>query len=140
MTAAPLGGITVVSLEQAVAAPYATRQLADLGARVIKVERPGKGDDLRSWRVEGIEVFWKVYARNKRSLVLDLKSPGGQQIAQRAVWYAYAAMAERQQLLTCDIKGDPCNPDKVHDTGDKQQRHQEPATAEAVTAVSKPHA
>src|SRR6202790_2904825 len=49
-------------------------------------------------------------------------------------------VAERQQLLTCDIEGDAGNPDEVHDTADEQQRHQEPATAEAVAAVPKPHA
>ena len=61
-----LDGVRVVDMSRLVAGNMTTHVLADYGADVIKVERPGKGDDLRSWRVEGIEVFWKVYSRNKR--------------------------------------------------------------------------
>src|ERR1700761_114534 len=68
-----LDGVRVVDMSRLVAGNMTTHVLADYGADVIKVERPGKGDDLRSWRVEGVEVFWKVYARNKRSLVLDIR-------------------------------------------------------------------
>ncbi|MGB8744176.1 MAG: CoA transferase [Xanthobacteraceae bacterium] len=59
--------------------------LADYGADVIKVERPGKGDDLRSWRVKRIEVFWKVYSRNKRSIALDLQSDDGREFLWRLI-------------------------------------------------------
>ncbi|MER6629542.1 CaiB/BaiF CoA-transferase family protein [Streptomyces sp. NPDC000987] len=75
----PLSGITVVSLEQAVAAPYATRQLADLGARVIKVERPGEGDFARRYdtTVHGHSSYFVWLNRSKESLTLSLKDPRG---------------------------------------------------------------
>src|ERR1700756_3014998 len=78
----PLHGITVVSLEQAVAAPYATRQLADLGARVIKVERTGAGDFARSYdeAVRGQSSYFVWLNRSKESLALDLKDPRGKRI------------------------------------------------------------
>jgi len=74
---APLEGITVVSIEQAVAAPFATRQLADLGARVIKIERPDTGDFARSYdtTVEGLSSYFVWLNRSKESLTLDLKKP-----------------------------------------------------------------
>ena len=77
----PLDGITVVSLEQAVAAPFATRQLADLGARVIKVERPGPGDFARGYdeTVKGMSSHFVWLNRSKESLALDLKSEQGQE-------------------------------------------------------------
>ena len=73
----PLDGITVVSLEHAVAAPFCTRQLADLGARVIKVERPGSGDFARGYdqRVKGQSSHFTWLNRNKESLALDVKQP-----------------------------------------------------------------
>ncbi|WP_128434960.1 CaiB/BaiF CoA transferase family protein [Streptomyces cyaneus] len=78
----PLSGITVVSLEQAVAAPYATRQLADLGARVIKVERPGDGDFARRYdtTVHGHSSYFVWLNRSKESLTLDLKDPRGREV------------------------------------------------------------
>jgi itaconate CoA-transferase len=73
----PLDGITVVSLEHAIAAPFCTRQLADLGARVIKVERPGAGDFARAYdtRVKGQASHFVWTNRSKESLTLDLKQP-----------------------------------------------------------------
>ena len=73
----PLDGITVVSLEHAIAAPFCTRQLADLGARVIKVERPGVGDFARAYdsRVRGQASHFVWTNRSKESLTLDLKQP-----------------------------------------------------------------
>ena len=73
----PLDGITVVSLEHAIAAPFCTRQLADLGARVIKVERPGAGDFARAYdtRVKGLASHFVWTNRSKESLTLDLKQP-----------------------------------------------------------------
>ena len=72
----PLTGITVVSLEHAIAAPFASRQLADLGARVIKVERPGEGDFARRYdeRVDGLASHFVWVNRSKESLTLDLKN------------------------------------------------------------------
>src|SRR5674476_1302196 len=71
----PLDGITVVSLEHAIAAPFCTRQLADLGARVIKVERLGVGDFARAYdtRVKGLASHFVWTNRSKESLTLDLK-------------------------------------------------------------------
>jgi crotonobetainyl-CoA:carnitine CoA-transferase CaiB-like acyl-CoA transferase len=73
----PLDGITVISLEHAIAAPFCTRQLADLGARVIKVERPGAGDFARAYdtRVKGQASHFVWTNRSKESLTLDLKQP-----------------------------------------------------------------
>jgi len=81
----PLQGITVVSLEQAVAAPFTTRQLADLGARVIKIERPGAGDFARSYdkTVLGQSSHFVWLNRSKESLTLDVKHPQAQEILQR---------------------------------------------------------
>jgi itaconate CoA-transferase len=74
-TPRPLDGITVISLEHAIAAPFCTRQLADLGARVIKVERPGSGDFARGYdqRVDGLASHFVWTNRSKESLTLDLK-------------------------------------------------------------------
>lgn len=85
MTDAPLAGITVVSLEQAVAAPYATRQLADLGARVIKVERPQGGDFARGYdrAVHGQSSYFVWLNRGKESLTVDFKRPEGRRIVDR---------------------------------------------------------
>ncbi len=76
--ALPLDGLVVVACEQAVAAPLATRHLADLGARVIKVERPGTGDFARSYdrAVHGLSSHFVWLNRSKESLALDLKAPG----------------------------------------------------------------
>ncbi|MFE7030371.1 CaiB/BaiF CoA transferase family protein [Streptomyces sp. NPDC057621] len=81
----PLAGITVVSVEQAVAAPFATRQLADLGARVIKVERPGGGDFARRYdtTVHGESSYFVWLNRSKESVTLDLKSDAGRTILEQ---------------------------------------------------------
>ncbi len=80
--ALPLEGVTVVSLEQAVAAPFATRQLADLGARVVKVERPKTGDFARSYdaTVKGLSSHFVWLNRSKESLTLDLKQRGAREV------------------------------------------------------------
>jgi itaconate CoA-transferase len=81
----PLEGITVVSLEQAVAAPFTTRQLADLGARVIKIERPGAGDFARSYdtTAHGMSSSFVWLNRSKESLTLDLKRPEAKLVLHR---------------------------------------------------------
>ena len=78
-TELPLAGITVVALEQAVAGPFCSRQLADLGARVIKIERPDGGDFARSYdgALHGHSAYFAWLNRGKESVVLDLKSPVG---------------------------------------------------------------
>ncbi|WP_330286390.1 CaiB/BaiF CoA transferase family protein [Streptomyces sp. NBC_00576] len=83
--ALPLAGFTVVSLEQAVAAPFATRQLADLGARVIKVERPDGGDFARRYdtTVHGESSYFVWLNRSKESVTLDLKSAAGRAVLEQ---------------------------------------------------------
>ena len=122
----PLAGITVVALEHAIAAPFATRQLADLGARVIKIERPGVGDFARGYdtRVGGLASHFVWTNRSKESLSLDLKhrEAGGilgrllekadvlvQNLAPGAagrLGLSYEALKERHpRLVVCDISG-----------------------------------
>ena len=81
----PLSGITVVAIEQAVAAPFATRQLADLGARVIKIERPVEGDFARGYdtTVKGLSSYFVWLNRSKESLAFDLKRPAAQDVLAR---------------------------------------------------------
>lgn len=81
----PLEGVTVVALEQAIAVPFATRQLADLGARVIKVERPGAGDFARNYdtTVNGMSSHFVWCNRSKESITLDLKSDDGKEALNR---------------------------------------------------------
>ena len=83
----PLKGLTVVTLEHAIAAPFATRQLADLGARVIKIERPGVGDFARGYdsRVRGLASHFVWTNRSKESLTLDVKHPAAAGVLERLV-------------------------------------------------------
>ena len=83
--AGPLLGIRVVEIGTLIAAPFATRMLADFGAEVIKIEAPGRGDPLREWRKlhEGTSLWWYLQARNKKSVALDLKTPEGLDVACR---------------------------------------------------------
>ncbi len=122
----PLRGTTVVSLEQAIAAPYASRHLADLGARVIKVERPGVGDFARGYdtRVDGLSSHFVWTNRNKESLTLDIKDPRGLEVIRellatadvfiqnlapgataRAGLGAAELHAANPGLVVCDISG-----------------------------------
>src|SRR5687768_17028431 len=122
----PLRGLTVVSLEQAIAAPYATRQLADLGARVIKVERPGAGDFARGYdhRVNGLSSHFVWVNRSKESLTLDVKDPRGREVLHRLLATAdvfvqnlapgaaarmgldvQTLQAGNPRLIVCDISG-----------------------------------
>jgi crotonobetainyl-CoA:carnitine CoA-transferase CaiB-like acyl-CoA transferase len=83
----PLAGLTVVTLEHAIAGPFATRQLADLGARVIKVERPGSGDFARGYdaRVRGLASHFVWTNRSKESVTLDIKHPDAAKALERLV-------------------------------------------------------
>jgi crotonobetainyl-CoA:carnitine CoA-transferase CaiB-like acyl-CoA transferase len=122
----PLDGITVVSLEHAIAAPFCTRQLADLGARVIKVERPGAGDFARAYdaRVAGQASHFVWVNRSKESVTLDLKQPAALAVLQELVagadvlvqnlapgaaarmgLGAEALRARHPRLIVCDISG-----------------------------------
>ena len=75
-----LEGIRVLDMSRLVAGNTITHVLADHGAEVIKVERPGAGDDLRNWKTKGLTVHWKVYCRNKKSITLDLRKPRGKEL------------------------------------------------------------
>ena len=76
----PLDDIRVLDLSRLVAGNALTHFLADFGAEVIKIERPGYGDDLRNWRVDGISIHWKVYARNKKSVTLNFRQGKGREL------------------------------------------------------------
>jgi len=136
----PLKGLTVVTLEHAIAAPFATRQLADLGARVIKIERPGSGDFARGYdeRVRGLASHFVWTNRSKESLTLDVKHPQAAKILERLViekadvvvqnlapgaaarlGLGYERLAAiKPALIVCDISGygdDPINPGPYRD-------------------------
>jgi formyl-CoA transferase len=74
----PLADVRVVDLSRLVSGNMLTHVLADLGAQVIKVEPPQKGDELRAWKRNGVSTYWLSYSRNKDSVVLDLRDPQGQ--------------------------------------------------------------
>jgi crotonobetainyl-CoA:carnitine CoA-transferase CaiB-like acyl-CoA transferase len=121
-----LSGITVVTFEHAIAAPFCTRQLADLGARVIKIERPRTGDFARNYdeRVSGLASHFVWTNRSKESLTLDVKQPDAVDIvhallaqadvlvqnlapgAMQRMGFDYASLCERYpRLIVCDISG-----------------------------------
>ena len=83
----PLSGIKVIELGTLIAGPFCTRILAEFGAEVIKIETPGEGDPLRSWRkiYEGTSLWWYLQARNKQSLTLNLKQPEAVQVLKQLV-------------------------------------------------------
>lgn len=122
----PLEGITVITLEHAVAAPFCTRQLADLGARVIKIERPGAGDFARGYdeRVRGLSSHFVWTNRSKESLTLDVKHPEAAAVLERLLEGAdvlvqnlapgaaarlglsFEALHDKYpRLIVCDISG-----------------------------------
>lgn len=135
----PLDGITVVTLEHAIAAPFCTRQLADLGARVIKVERPGSGDFARAYdeRVRGLASHFVWTNRGKESVTLDVKHAQAQAVlagllekadvlvqnlapgAAARLGLSYDALKDKHPgLIVCDISGygdDPKNPGPYRD-------------------------
>ena len=123
----PLKGITVIALEHAIAAPFATRQLADMGARVIKIERPGVGDFARGYdeRVRGLASHFVWTNRSKESLTLDVKHDEAQKILMRLIveeadvvvqnlapgaatrlGLSYEALSQlKPGIIVCDISG-----------------------------------
>lgn len=135
----PLNDITVITLEHAIAAPFCTRQLADLGARVIKIERPNIGDFARKYdeRVDGMSSHFVWANRSKESLTLDIKTQAAQDILRQLVLTADVLVqnlapgsasrlglsfeelsAINPQIVVCDISGygdDAENPGPYHD-------------------------
>jgi len=136
----PLKGITVVTLEHAIAAPFATRQLADMGARVIKIERPGVGDFARGYdeRVKGLASHFVWTNRSKESLTLDVKHEEAQKVLMRLILeeadvvvqnlapgaaarlgVSFEALSKvKPGIIVCDISGygdDPENPGPYRD-------------------------
>ena len=82
---APLKGVVVIDLSRLVSGNMLSLQLADMGAEIIKVESLKQGDPLRSWKLNNIEVFWKIYSRNKKSIALDYRSPEFKKIIYKMV-------------------------------------------------------
>lgn len=78
--ACPLDGVRVIDLSRLVSGNMVSLQLADFGAEVIKIEDPQKGDPLRAWQTQGVSVHWKVYARNKKSVALNLRAARGREL------------------------------------------------------------
>ena len=104
----PLAGLRVLDLSRLVAGNMLTLLLADFGADVVKVEDPGTGDALREWKADGASLFWKVYARNKRSITLDLRMPEGRALLLRLVEKA-DILVESFKFGTLEKMG--CGPD-----------------------------
>jgi crotonobetainyl-CoA:carnitine CoA-transferase CaiB-like acyl-CoA transferase len=123
----PLHGITVLDLTRVLSGPYCSMLLADMGARVIKIEQPGKGDDTRGWGppfLEGESAYFLSINRNKESVTLDFKQPDGRAVLDRLIAKAdvlvenfrpgtltkvnldYASLAEKHpRLIYCSISG-----------------------------------
>lgn len=122
----PLEGVTVVALEHVIAGPFCTRQLADLGARIIKIERPGVGDPARAYdeRVNGLSSHFVWTNRSKESLTLDLKQEQAREIVHKLLatadvmiqnlapgaaarmGFSYDALKDQYpRLIVCDISG-----------------------------------
>ena len=137
----PLDGVTVLALEHAIAAPFCTRQLADLGARVIKVERPGVGDFARAYdaRVAGLASHFVWTNRSKESLSLDLKHPQASTVLQQLLAQAdvlvqnlapgaaarlglsFEALSARYpRLIVCDLSGYGDDPERPGPYRDKK--------------------
>lgn len=85
----PLSDVRVLDMSRLVAGNMLSAYLADFGADVIKIEREGTGDDLRNWKEAGWDIYWKVYGRNKRSLVLDLKAQEGLETFKKLVRHSH---------------------------------------------------
>jgi crotonobetainyl-CoA:carnitine CoA-transferase CaiB-like acyl-CoA transferase len=100
----PLSGIRVVDLSRLVAGNMISLQLADQGAEVIKIEDPKVGDPLRAWRTKGLSLHWKVYARNKKSLALNLRKPEGMEVL-------------RDLLATADVMIENFRPGTLEEMG-----------------------
>ncbi len=100
----PLSGLRVVDMSRLVAGNMISLQLADQGAEVIKIEDPKVGDPLRAWRTKGLSLHWKVYARNKKSMALNLRRPEGMEVL-------------RDLLATADILIENFRPGTLEEMG-----------------------
>src|SRR3954467_12827257 len=107
----PLDGIRVLDLSRLVAGNMLSLQLADFGAEVIKIEDPRKGDPLRDWRTHNISVHWKVYARNKKSVTLNLRAAEGMDLLRKLVATAHVFI-ENYRPGTLEEMG--IGPDALH--------------------------
>jgi crotonobetainyl-CoA:carnitine CoA-transferase CaiB-like acyl-CoA transferase len=136
---APLDGVTVLDLTRVLSGPYCTMILADMGARVIKIEQPGKGDDTRGWGppfIEGESAYFLSINRNKESVTLDFKTPDGRAILDRLIarsdvlvenfrpgtlakaGFDYASLAERYpRLIYCSVSGFGQTGPRRHEAG-----------------------
>jgi crotonobetainyl-CoA:carnitine CoA-transferase CaiB-like acyl-CoA transferase len=135
----PLDGVTVLDLTRVLSGPYCTMILADMGARIIKIEQPGKGDDTRGWGppfIEGESAYFLSINRNKESVTLDFKTPGGRAILDRLIaksdvlvenfrpgtlakaGFDYASIAARHpRLIYCSVSGFGQTGPRRHEAG-----------------------
>src|SRR5262245_40191970 len=135
----PLSGITVLDLTRVLSGPYCTMLLADMGARVIKIEQPGKGDDTRGWGppfIDGESAYFLRINRNKESVTLDFKKPEAREILDRLIEKSdvlvenfrpgtlnkigldYAALAPKHpRLVYCSISGFGQTGPRRHEAG-----------------------
>jgi crotonobetainyl-CoA:carnitine CoA-transferase CaiB-like acyl-CoA transferase len=107
----PLDGVRVLDLSRLIAGNILTHQLADFGAEVIKIEPPGRGDDIRAWRVKGVSTYWKVYGRNKKSVALNLREERGKELLLQLVETA-GMLVENFRPGTLEAMG--LGPDILH--------------------------
>jgi formyl-CoA transferase len=85
MSEGPLVGVKVIEMGQLIAGPFCGQLLGDMGADVVKIEAPGRGDPMRQWGQKGYPLFWEILGRNKRTVSIDLRQPAGQDLARRLI-------------------------------------------------------
>ena len=94
----PLENIKVLDLSRLAAGNMVSHMFADFGADVIKIEKPGQGDDLRNWQINDISHWWAVYSRNKRSLALNLKNNKGLNLLKELCSSVLMRLLQKRQL------------------------------------------
>lgn len=112
----PLAGVRVLDLSRLVAGNAVSHVLADFGAEVLKIEAPGRGDDLRNWRVKGVSTYWKVYARNKKSITLDCRIEAGRSLLLKLVATAHVLI---ENFVPGKLEDMKLGPDVLHGANPK---------------------
>ncbi|HXQ15153.1 MAG TPA: CoA transferase [Caulobacteraceae bacterium] len=108
----PLKGLRVVEMGQLIAGPFCGQLLGDLGAEVVKVEAPGKGDPMREWGQPSYPLFWEILSRNKRTVSLDLRQAAGQDLARRLIAQADILI---ENFRPGTLEGWNLSPERLHE-------------------------